>query len=102
MQLGEKTQLILLVPLPKTDGSALTNGWNYRWVDENGVAIETLNGTATNPNQMSLTTAKLTPGLAGKKLTLWVYDTSSATQSAYDINTGILFLWKNRNLKILL
>ena len=77
----------------KTDGNALTNGWKYRWVDENGVVANNgskdLSGTATAVTAMNLNTADLTSALAGKKLTLYVYDSSSATQRAYDINTGI-------------
>ena len=77
----------------KKDGSALTNGWKYRWVDENGVVANDgtsdLSGTVTKTEDMSLATTKLTSALAGKKLTLYVYDESSATQKAYDINTGI-------------
>nr|WP_288547390.1 hypothetical protein [uncultured Blautia sp.] len=77
----------------KNDGSALADGWNYRWVDENGVVANNgsvnLSGKVTTVAGMSLTTTKLTAALAGKKLTLYVYDSDSATQRAYDINTGI-------------
>ena len=77
----------------KKDGSVLNNGWKYRWIDENGVVANNgtsdLSGTATKTEDMSLPLTKLTSALAGKKLTLYVYDEDSATQKAYDINTGI-------------
>ena len=86
--------------ITKTDGNALSGGWKYRWVDENETVINnTLSGDATKVEDMSLTKAKLTPDLAGKKLTLWVYDSSSATQRAYNINTGITVSVEKQELK---
>ena len=89
--------------IAKTDGSAVTK-WSYRWVDENNIAVAdqsktvtigTTANTATNTyadmktavESMSL---EAKPELAGKKLTLYIYDTdASSNQTLYDINTGI-------------
>ena len=99
--------------IAKTDGSAVTK-WSYRWVDENNIAVAnqsktvtigTVANTATNTyadmktavESMSL---KATSDLAGKKLTLYIYDTdASSNQTLYDINTGITVSVEKQDLK---
>ena len=66
-------------------GEALTS-WKYRWVDEAGTVPAGFSGNANTANDMNLaSTAKL----AGKKLTLHVYDEDSNNQVLYDIDTKI-------------
>ena len=70
----------------KTDGSEVEGGWQYRWVDEKGIAYASSNGKVDDAVDMSLNT---TADMAGKTLTLYVYDVDSNQQTLYDINTGI-------------
>ena len=99
--------------IAKTDGSAVTK-WSYRWVDENNIAVadqsKTVSiATVADPSKniyadmktavgsMSL---KATSDLAGKKLTLYIYDTdASSNQTLYDINTGITVSVEKKDLK---
>ena len=80
----------------KTDGSEVEGGWQYRWVDENGIAYVASNGKVNDAYDMSLNT---TADMAGKTLTLYVYDVDSNQQTLYDINTGISVAVEKRALK---
>ena len=80
----------------KTDGSEVEGGWQYRWVDENGIAYVASNGKVNGAYDMSLNT---TADMAGKTLTLYVYDVDSNQQTLYDINTGISVAVEKRALK---
>ena len=80
----------------KTDGSEVEGGWQYRWVDENGIAYAASNGKVNDAYDMSLNT---TADMAGKTLTLYVYDVDSNQQTLYDINTGISVAVEKRALK---
>ena len=99
--------------IAKTDGTAVTK-WSYRWVDENNIAVANQSKTVsiattadpsnniyadmkTAVESMSL---KATSDLAGKKLTLYIYDTdASSNQTLYDINTGITVSVEKQDLK---
>ena len=65
-------------------GEALTS-WDYRWLDESGISRQNQENV-TSVDAMSLTTKS---ALAGKKLTLYVYDYDVTGQKLFDINTGI-------------
>ena len=80
----------------KTDGSEVEGGWQYRWIDENGIAYVASNGKVNDAYDMSLNT---TADMAGKTLTLYVYDVDSNHQTLYDINTGISVAVEKRALK---
>ena len=76
----------------KSDGSTLSQ-WMFRWVDENGIVVQSskdvgdANGRVHSVAQMSL---KATKEVAGKTLTLYVYDyDATSNQTLYDINTQI-------------
>ena len=80
--------------IAKSDGSTLSQ-WMFRWVDENGIVVQSSkdkgagdsNGRVHNVAQMSL---KATKEVAGKTLTLYVYDyDATGNQTLYDINTQI-------------
>ena len=80
--------------IAKSDGSTLSQ-WMFRWVDENGIAVQSskdsgvgdANGRVNNVAKMSL---KATKEVAGKTLTLYVYDyDATSNQTLYDINTQI-------------
>ena len=77
------------------DGASASS-WKYRWVDENGVSVTPANVTVSDVADMSLLA---TSGLAGKTLTLYVYDVSVANQILYDINTGITVTVEKQDLK---
>ena len=79
----------------KTDGSEVEGGWQYRWVDEKGIAYASSNGKVDDAADMSLNT---TADMAGKTLTLYVYDVDSNQQTLYDINTGISVAVEKRSL----
>ena len=99
--------------IAKADGTAVTK-WSYRWVDENNIAVANQSktvsiATTADPSKniyadmktavesMSL---KATSDLAGKKLTLYIYDTDeSSNQTLYDINTGITVSVEKQDLK---
>ena len=98
--------------IAKTDGSAVTK-WSYRWVDENNIAVAGQSKTvsigttadAANNVYADMKTAvasmslKATSELAGKKLTLYIYDTdASSNQTLYDINTGITVSVEKKDL----
>ena len=80
--------------IAKSDGSTLSQ-WMFRWVDENGIVVQSskdtgvgdINGRVHSVAQMSL---KATKEVAGKTLTLYVYDyDATSNQTLYDINTQI-------------
>ena len=72
------------------------SSWKYRWVDENGVSVTPTNVTVSDVADMSLFA---TSDLAGKTLTLYVYDVSVTNQTLYDINTGITVTVEKQDLK---
>ena len=72
------------------------SSWKYRWVDENGVSVTPTNVTVSDVTDMSLFA---TSDLAGKTLTLYVYDVSVTNQTLYDINTGITVTVEKQDLK---
>ena len=76
-------------------GAALSS-WKYRWVDEAGIVQDGFSGNATTVSAMSLAS---TDKLAGKKLTLHVYDEDSSHQVLYDIDTKITVSVEKRALK---
>ena len=80
--------------IAKSDGSTLSQ-WMFRWVDENGIVVQSskdsgvgdTNGRVNNVAKMNL---KATKDVAGKTLTLYVYDyDATSNQTLYDINTQI-------------
>ena len=80
--------------IAKSDGTTLSR-WMFRWVDENGIAVQSskdagvgdANGRVTSVAKMGL---KATSAVAGKTLTLYVYDYDDTTnQALYDIDTQI-------------
>ena len=80
--------------IAKSDGSTLSQ-WMFRWVDENGIVVQSSKdagvgdkyGRVTNVAKMNL---KATKEVAGKTLTLYVYDyDATSNQTLYDINTQI-------------
>ena len=82
------------------DGSAAAS-WKYRWVNSDGIVEKDnsgkeLAGNATKVADMNLTA---TSSLAGKTLTLYVYDLSVDNQTLYDINTGITVTVEKQDLK---
>ena len=72
------------------------SSWKYRWVDENGVSVTPTNVTVSDVADMSLWANS---DLAGKTLTLYVYDVSVTNQTLYDINTGITVTVEKQDLK---
>lgn len=70
--------------------------WQYRWIDEAGIAQVSSTAKVKAVDAMSLKSNK---DLAGKTLTLYVYDTDVDGQILYDINTGITVSVKKRALK---
>ena len=66
------------------NGSALDK-WQCRWLDEDGIARKS-NSNCDSADDMGFLATK---DLAGKKLTLYVYDVDTTGQRLYDINTGI-------------
>ena len=72
------------------------SSWKYRWVDEKGVSVTPTNVTVSDVTDMSLFA---TSDLAGKTLTLYVYDVSVTNQTLYDINTGITVTVEKQDLK---
>ena len=86
----------------RKDGSEMK--WNYRWVDEAGISRKSSedgkkDGVDTRVNSVNAMNFKTTPNLAGKTLTLYVYDTDEYGQILYDINTGITVSVAKRSLK---
>ena len=88
---GEKANITGTVT--KKDGTALT-GWKYRWLDDDN--ISQANGDATKVADMSLDTSTNGDKLAGKTLTLYVYDNTNKVN--YDIKTGITVTINKRTL----
>ena len=88
---GEKANITGTVT--KKDGTALT-GWKYRWLDDDN--ISQANGDATKVADMSLDTSTNGDKLAGKTLTLYVYDNTNEVN--YDIKTGITVTINKRTL----
>ena len=78
----------------RKDGSAME--WQYRWIDEAGIAQVSSKAKVKTVDAMSLKSNK---DLAGKTLTLYVYDTDVDGQILYDINTGITVSVTKRALK---
>ena len=66
------------------NGSALDK-WQCRWLDEDGIA-RVSKSNCDSADDMGFLATK---DLAGKKLTLYVYDVDTTGQRLYDINTGI-------------
>ena len=83
----------------KKDGSNIDNGWKYRWVDENGVAVVASKGTTKVTKSDSMSLKNVSKDLAGKTLTLYVYDTDKNDQVLYDINTQIVVKIEKRSIK---
>ena len=84
----------------KADGSALADGWQYRWVDEDGLVVKDNEekdaaGTTEIVSDMSTQFGKST---AGKTLTLYVYDVDSSNQYLYNIKTDITVKVEKREL----
>ena len=87
----------------KSDGSTLSQ-WMFRWVDENGIVVQSskdsgvgdINGRVNNIAKMNL---KATKEVAGKTLTLYVYDyDATSNQTLYDIDTRIKVTVEKQNL----
>ena len=89
---GEKATISGTVT--KKDGTALTGGWKYRWLDDDNVSPK--NGNATKAADMSLDTSTDGDKLAGKTLALYVYDDTGEVN--YDIKTGITVTINKRTL----
>ena len=75
---------------------AKADSWKYRWVDANGIAITDKDATATKVSDMNLTADEK---VAGKTLTLYVYDRDEDNQIIYDINTGVTVTVEKKDLK---
>ena len=84
---GPKVTDAITGTIAKSDGSALSQ-WKYRWVDENKLVVQSSdNKYVTTVGEMSL---NATSAVAGKTLTLYVYDEDETTnQTLYDIDTQI-------------
>ena len=89
--------------IAKSDGSTLSQ-WMFRWVDENGIVVQSskdhgvgdANGRVHSVAQMGL---KATKEVAGKTLTLYVYDyDATSNQTLYDIDTQIKVTVEKQNL----
>ena len=83
----------------KKDGSNIDNGWKYRWVDENGVAVVASKGKKKVTKSDAMSLKNVSKDLAGKTLTLYVYDTDKNDQVLYDINTQIVVKIEKRSIK---
>ena len=83
----------------KKDGSNIDNGWKYRWVDENGVAVVASKGKTKVTKSDAMSLKNVSKDLAGKTLTLYVYDTDENDQVLYDINTQIVVKIEKRSIK---
>ena len=88
---GEKANITGTVT--KKDGTALTS-WKYRWLDDDNISRK--DGTVNNAAGMSLDTSTDGDKLAGKTLTLYVYDDTGEVN--YDIKTGITVTINKRTL----
>ena len=74
---------------------AAAKSWKYRWVDANGLAVTEKDKEAKNISDMNLTADST---LAGKTLTLYVYDKDESGQVIYDINTGVTVTVEKKDL----
>ena len=74
---------------------AAAKSWKFRWVDANGLAVTEKDKEATKISDMDLVA---NPALAGKTLTLYVYDKDESGQIIYDINTGVTVTVEKKDL----
>ena len=87
--------------ITKKDGTAVSE-WLYRWVDESGIVVQSSRSGDKDVRIKNVEDMTLKAGheMAGKKLTLYVYDyDSTGNQTIYDINTGITVFVEKQDLK---
>ena len=88
--------------ITKKDGTAVSE-WLYRWVDESGIVVQSsrsVDNKDVRIKNVEDMTLKAGHEMAGKKLTLYVYDyDSTGNQTIYDINTGITVSVEKQDLK---
>ena len=100
---GSSSDKITVKGTVNKDGAAATS-WKYRWVDENGIAVTNNTITVSKYKDMDAAVAAMSLDVsgstyAGKTLTLYIYDENSASQTLYDIKTGVTITVEKQNLK---
>ena len=100
---GASSDKITVKGTVNKDGAAATS-WKYRWVDENGIAVTNNTITVSKYKDMNAAVAAMSLDVsgstyAGKTLTLYIYDENPASQTLYDIKTGVTITVEKQNLK---
>ena len=100
---GASSDKITVKGTVNKDGAAATS-WKYRWVDENGIAVKNDTITVSKHKDMNAAVAAMSLDVsgstyAGKTLTLYIYDENPASQTLYDIKTGVTITVEKQNLK---